>query len=102
VQLRIERARPDELPGGIERGDEPIIAFRVIDTGIGIAEQHLSAIFDAFQQADGTTSRRYGGTAVRLGPVHQPGDAQLLGGQITAQSVLGGVRAAPSPLPLSE
>ncbi|MFC4149832.1 HAMP domain-containing protein [Micromonospora mangrovi] len=86
VQLRIERARPDELPGGFPT-DGDVVAFRVIDTGIGIAEQHLTAIFDAFQQADGTTSRRYGGTGLGLSISREI--AQLLGGQITARSVLG-------------
>jgi HAMP domain-containing protein/signal transduction histidine kinase/CheY-like chemotaxis protein len=86
VQLRIERADRGELPAGFAAGED-VIAFRVIDTGIGIAEQHLTAIFDAFQQADGTTSRRYGGTGLGLSISREI--AQLLGGQITARSVLG-------------
>ncbi|MYQ30628.1 ATP-binding protein, partial [Streptomyces sp. SID4956] len=61
VELRIEPAPDDEVPQEVLRGG-PVVAFRVRDTGVGIPEQHLESIFGAFQQADGTTSRKYGGT----------------------------------------
>ncbi|WP_217169270.1 HAMP domain-containing protein [Streptomyces sp. AC512_CC834] len=83
VELAVEPAPDDEVPRGVVRGGA-VVAFRVKDTGIGIPEQNLESVFGAFQQADGTTSRKYGGTGLGLSITREI--AQLLGGAVTVDS----------------
>lgn len=63
------------------------VVFSVTDTGIGIPEEKLGLIFNAFEQVDGTTSREYGGTGLGLSISQQM--ANTLGGAIEVESIVG-------------
>ncbi len=67
--------------------DDRDISLIISDTGIGIAKEELSHIFDEFRQVDGSTSRPYGGTGLGLAIAKK--SIKLLGGDISVQSEMG-------------
>ncbi|MBW1916302.1 MAG: response regulator [Deltaproteobacteria bacterium] len=88
ITLRISRPvnQPDEERFLIENGLDPgkSIVFSVIDTGIGISKEKHDLVFEAFQQVDGSISKRYAGTGLGLSIAREL--AKLLGGVILLKS----------------
>jgi len=92
VRVSVRKKEDDE--------GRPLISFGVSDTGIGIAEESISRLFNPFEQGDTSTNRKYGGTGLGLAICKQI--VSIMGGTIGAQSIIGEGSIFTFEIPLNE
>ena len=105
IELRVAPAAPPE--------PEPVLRFEVVDTGIGMTPDQASHVFEAFAQADASTTRRFGGTGLglaiskrlvqlmqgRIGVDSRPGEGSTFWVQLPLPPAGGAVAGASAPMP---
>ncbi len=88
VRLRVVPSQTGWRPDNVTLNQaSSVVAFEVTDTGVGIPVEKQKIVFEAFQQADASTSRKYGGTGLGLAISREL--AMLLGGELTLRSTPG-------------
>ena len=90
----------DDPPGGRPREpgpDRDWVVFRVRDSGIGMTPEQVGRLFQAFTQADASTTRKYGGTGLGLAITRKI--CQMMGGDVSVESTSGRVRRSPCGSP---
>ena len=80
-RIRVSSSVVSEAPASV------LLRFEVADTGVGVPEGAIERLFSAFEQADNTTTRRYGGTGLGLAITRRL--AELMGGEAGATSTVG-------------
>ncbi|MBE7472776.1 MAG: hypothetical protein DPW09_12050 [Anaerolineae bacterium] len=83
-RMKDEGGRRNEEDGNFILHPSAFILFKVSDTGIGMSDEQMDRLFEAFTQADASTTRRYGGTGLGLAITQR--FIQMMGGQITVDS----------------
>ncbi|HBY81590.1 MAG TPA: hybrid sensor histidine kinase/response regulator, partial [Cyanobacteria bacterium UBA11148] len=87
ITLTVSRGRDGEDAGMPSLQTQDWIIFRVTDTGIGMTSEQMSRLFEAFTQADASTTRQYGGTGLGLAITKKL--CQMMGGEVRVESKVG-------------
>jgi signal transduction histidine kinase/CheY-like chemotaxis protein len=87
LQVRLDSSAPDVRLDSSALDPRPSVLFSVTDTGIGMTDEQMGRLFEAFSQADASTTRRFGGTG--LGLAISRSFCRLMGGDITVESTPG-------------